>query len=68
MQPITTTVFAPTRPNGVTRHLRRIADHMAERRRRRQTYALLANLEDRILDDIGISRAEVEAGLRRGFL
>lgn len=67
MRPITTTVFVPAPPNAIARRLRRLADRLAERRRRRHTYELLANLEDRILDDIGISRTEVEAGRRRGL-
>jgi uncharacterized protein YjiS (DUF1127 family) len=43
------------------RALRKVANKMAECRRRRQSYQELAAMSDRELEDIGISRSDIDA-------
>jgi uncharacterized protein YjiS (DUF1127 family) len=54
---------APHRPGLISGLIRRIAAMQAQASRR----AELARLDDRTLRDIGVSRAEVDAAMRRRF-
>jgi uncharacterized protein YjiS (DUF1127 family) len=66
MEPaMSATVLRPVRPARSRRAARGLLGLLAELDARWRTRAQLAQLDDHILRDIGVSRAEIDAELRR---
>lgn len=62
----TTTTYKHSSARSGTSLLGRVLDKIGRHLLRRRAHAALANLDDRMLRDIGLSRAEVERLVQRG--